>query len=84
MSDTPNAADDCMKLLDADYAIVMFKNEMGSYTAVAVKSFSGGTWEEGLGFEVFAALQNNEETDDFTPSQVLHRLTEKLTTGRIA
>lgn len=82
MSDTPNAADDCMKLLDAGFTVVMFKNELGCYTAVGISKEDHA--EVGLDFGVEEAMCHDRETDDFTPSQALYRLTEKLTTGRIA
>jgi hypothetical protein len=75
MSDTPNQADDAMKLLDGGWSILIFANEMGSYTAVALKGQQ----------KLADAMRNDRQiTDDFTPSQALYRLTEKVTTGRIA
>lgn len=74
MSDTPKEADDCMKLLDAGFIIMLRANQMGSYTAVAVRP----------GEEVVDAIEDDRRvTDDFTPSQALYRLTEKFH-GRIA
>lgn len=75
MSDTPKEADDVMKLLDNQYSVVLFKNQLGSYTAVACKGVQS----------VAKALSiDRQNTDDFTPSQALYRLTEKVLTGRIA
>jgi hypothetical protein len=68
MSDTPKLADECIKLLDNGWCVTMYKNAMGSYTARAAS---------------FAEPDVLVETDDFTPSQVLYRLTEKVF-GRIA
>lgn len=68
MSNTPHAADDCMKLLDAGWGILLYRNDLGSYTAEARRD---GDHEPMI-------------TDDFLPSQALYRLTEKVTTGRIA
>lgn len=82
MSDTPKAADDCMKLLDQGYAIVMFKNQLVTYTAVGIPEQERN--KVGLDQAIETALFHHRETDDFTPSQALYRLTEKLTTGRIA
>lgn len=79
--------DDTKKLLDNKRCILLFRNEMGSYTAVAGKS----------PHEIIGLLEAADEvenatgdprdcswiTDDFTPSKALCRLTEKLTTGRI-
>jgi hypothetical protein len=74
VSDTPAAADDSMKLLDAGFIILLRKNDMGSYTAVACKPDEG----------VAEAMDDDRRiTDDFTPSQALYRLTEKYY-GRIA
>lgn len=75
MSDTPKEADDSQKLLDAGWIILLRQNFMGSYTAVALKP----------GEDVADVLEMDHRwTDDFTPSQALYRLTEKVTTGRIA
>lgn len=75
MSDTPKEADDVMKLLDNRYSVVLFKNELGSYTAVACKPKQ----------DVRTAIRiDRQMTDDFTPSQALYRLTEKVLMGRIA
>lgn len=65
MSDTPKHADDCMKLLDNGWTVKLFKNGLGSYTARAVKPGKNGA-------------KANVITDDFTPSQALYRLTEKV------
>lgn len=74
MSDTPDSPNDCMKLLDADWRILLFKNDMGSYSAVALKP----------GQDLMEAMEHeNQITDDFTPTQALYRLTEKVF-GRIA
>ncbi len=75
MSDTPKQADDVQKLLDSGWAVMLYANQMGSYTAVAMKS--GQSPEEAIEID-------RQITDDFTPSQALYRLTEKVTTGRIA
>lgn len=74
MSDTPKAADDCMKLLDAGHHVLLFKNGLGSYTGLVLKA--GQSPNE-------ATEIDNQITDDFTPSQCLYRLTEKFF-GRIA
>lgn len=75
MSDAPKAADDVMKLLDAGWNVTVFKNGLGSYTAYAWKGKQPRTPY---------GLPDHQVTDDFTPSQALYRLTEKVTTGRIA
>ena len=63
MSNTPKLADECKKLLDSGWRIQLFRNDLGSYTARCKK-----TGEPEVGFI----------TDDFEPSQVLYRLTEKV------
>ena len=82
MSDTPKAADDIMKLLDAGWTVSVFKNGMGSYTAYAYKHKTGraGSHKSQSSY----GLPERQITDDFTPSQVLYRLAEKVTTGRVA
>ncbi len=67
MSDTPKLADECKKLLDNGHTIVLFKNELGSYTAL---DFAAGVDLD--------LPQHSEVTDDFEPSQALYRLTEKV------
>ncbi len=72
---TLNRADDCQKILDNGRVILIFKNEMGSYTARAMDEHEFVTRPAGFPERI---------TDDSTPSQALYRLTEKFTTGRIA
>lgn len=71
MSDTPKLADECKKLLDNAWAIVLFKNDLGSYTAAAYTNLD------------LTDQESIEITDDFEPSQALYRLTEKVILGRI-
>lgn len=64
------AADDVRKLLDNGWTVLLFKNDLGSYTAVACKP----------GQQIADAIDKEAQlTDDFTPSQALHRLAEKVT-----
>lgn len=74
MSDTPKAADEVKKLLDNDWTVLLYKNQLGSYTAVALKP--GDDLDD-------LPADSNQITDDFEPSQALYRLTEKCLTGRI-
>jgi hypothetical protein len=67
-------ADECKKLLDNGWGVVLYKNDLGSYTAIAVP----------LEDLPPVNTEENHITDDFTPSKALYRLTEKVTTGRIA
>ena len=69
MSDTPKHVDDCKKLLDNGWTVALFKNDLGSYTAVAARDWQ--TIEEAMEIE-------SQVTDDFEPSQALYRLTEKV------
>lgn len=74
MSDTPKEADECKKLLDNGWSIMLAKNSMGSYTAIAMRPHQSPE---------YAVTQENQTTDDFEPSQALYRLTEKVVTARI-
>lgn len=77
MSDTPNQPEDIRKLLDNGYAVVLFANEIGTITAAALPMGK----MDAIDLE---SLDENKMTDDFTVGQVLYRLAEKATTGRIA
>lgn len=90
MSDTPKLADECKKLLDNGWLVQLFKNDMGSYSAVAMSKKATLALEKAIN-EVrpeaeesdFDAMQRGRViTDDFEPSQALYRLTEKVF-GRI-
>jgi hypothetical protein len=71
VSDTADATNgDIQKMLDNGWAVSLFLNGMGSYTAEATKGSP--------------AYGQTVITDDFTPLQALYRLAEKVTTGRIA
>jgi hypothetical protein len=73
MSNTPQLADEAKKLLDNKWTITLFKNDLGTYTAIASKP----------GEHIADAQENDSQiTDDFEPSQALYRLTEKVY-GRI-
>jgi len=72
-----NIADDVVKLLDNGWRVELFKNQLGSYTARAVKRSRD---EQGM-VETFT--KKVVDTDDFTPSKSLYRITEKAITGRI-
>jgi hypothetical protein len=102
MSATAKSADDVMKLLDGGQTVVLRKNGLGTYTAVAVKASSPAACElsdaidKAVGWDGDSGDENGDdrdfgdpmpgvvETDDFTPSQALYRVTEKATTGRTA
>lgn len=67
---TPKLADESVKLLDNGWTIKLFKNALGSYTARAIKPKivdpKRGT------------INTVIDTDDFSPSQALYCLTEKV------
>lgn len=60
--------DSCAKLLDNGWSITLFKNEIGTYSAVATKGDEDDIDE----------LSEGRITDDFTPSKAVCRLTEKM------
>lgn len=61
--------DDLRRLLDNKWAVLMFRNDMGSYTAVAVAPHQDYT----------EAMEGDRQiTDDFSPSKALCRLSEKM------
>lgn len=86
MSDTPKLADECKRLLDNGWLIQLYKNHLGSYTAVALSATAARKMQACLDEleleededEVFAIMRGRFETDDFEPSQALYRLTEKV------
>lgn len=77
MSDTPKDADHVKELLEQEgAAVVLLKNQLGSYSAVCVPLA-----------DVLHSLSDAKEekvTDDFEPSQALYRLTEKVLRGVVA
>lgn len=64
------AADNICKLLDNEWTVLLFKNDLGSYTAVACKPDQ--EMADAIGKE-------SQLTDDFTPSKALNRLAELVT-----
>lgn len=69
MSDTPKLADECKRLLDNGWLVVLVRNDLGSYTAVAVNGEQ----------DIEEAMEVDRQcTDDFEPSQALYRLAEKM------
>lgn len=89
MSDTPKLADEAKKLLDSGWTVAMFKNDLGSYTGVAVALAAGGEVQAAIDKAIEDFEEEDEDgkeiktpgvclTDDFEPSQVLYRLTEKV------
>ena len=74
MSNTPKLPDECKRLLDNGAYVVLYRNGLGSYTAVALRGE--------LAAEVQAVIDQTEDTgphitDDWEPSQALYRLSEK-------
>jgi hypothetical protein len=72
--------DDAMKLLDSGAYIVLYRNGLGSYTGVLLRDGNSGEVQG-----VIDRLDDNGPhiTDDWTPSKVLYRLTEKAVFNRI-
>jgi hypothetical protein len=66
---TPRLPDECKKLLDNNWNILLFRNTFGSYSACAFRD--GETIED-------AMEKESQLTDDFEPSSALYRLTEKM------
>lgn len=89
MSDTPKLADESKKLLDSGWLVVIFKSELGSYTGIALQEPAGLEVQSAIDRAIEDYGEEDEEgnpirtpgvclTDDFEPSQVLYRLTEKV------
>lgn len=88
-------AEEVKKLLDNGHTVVLRRSGMGGYLAVAVRdgTEAGGKLDHvvdvclGLA-EVYGDYGENlegvVETDDFNIADLLYRITEKATTGRIA
>ncbi len=69
MANQTRSADECQRLLDNGWTVTLFRNGMGSYTAVA----------SAKGQEIDNAKDVDRQiTDDFSPSKALHRLAEKM------
>jgi hypothetical protein len=91
MSDTPKLPDECKKLLDNGWLVQLFRNDLGSYSAVALSKSAAGLVQAALDEaiceidddDIEAVKRGRVITDDFEPSQALYRLTEKVF-GRIA
>lgn len=90
MSETPKLADECKKLLDNGWIVQLYRNELGSYSAVALSGKAIQITQKALN-EAALEIEADEAddvkrgrviTDDFEPSQALYRLTEKVF-GRI-
>ena len=69
-----NKINDIKKLLDNGWQVLLFSNDLGSYTAVAIAD--NQSFEE-------AQEIDRQITDDHEPEKALYRLAEKVTTGRI-
>lgn len=90
MSDTIVDMAKVTQMLDADWEVNLFKNEMGSYTAAAKGNdgqmrmarikLSAFMRAAGIGQTIIDAELNNDaiDTDDFTPEQALTRLAYKV------
>lgn len=67
-----HAADECQALLDRGYGVVMYRNTLGSYTAMAL---TASEWERVERW--FHDVPASHTADDLTPMGALDRLTEK-------
>ena len=73
MSDTPKLADESKRMLDNGVYLVMFRNQMGTYTACALRGYRAEKVQR-----IVNVLEDGPNiTDDFEPSQALYRLAEK-------
>lgn len=67
-------SDQIVKLLDRDETIVLFKNQLGTYTAAVIRESLADISEEISEMPDLVLTH----TDDFTPGKALHRLSEKM------
>lgn len=75
MSDTPKLPDECKRLLDNGWMIVLCKSDaLGDYTAMAVRT---GKAVRAIN-RALKTIPNNQLTGDFEPSQALTRLSAKV------
>ena len=65
------AAPELQRLVDNGYAVAVFRNGMGTYTAFAVPVAN-------LEDAIEAADEHEALTDDFTPSRSVKRLADKV------
>lgn len=79
MSDTPKLPDECKRLLDNDWMVVLYKSEMQDYAAVALNPRQ---YEQLRAMKAvnraIRTIPDGQLTSDFEPSQALTRLTEKV------
>lgn len=74
MSEKRNVADECLRLLDDGAKVVLYRNGLGSYTAVSLRGADAERIEEIIDH---LCSDGPHITDDFLPSKALHRLAEK-------
>lgn len=79
VSTTPKLPDECKRLLDNGWIIVLRKSALEDYVAMAIGSQSNVerrvTQAVGL---AMLSIPDNQLTGDFEPSQALTRLPEKV------
>ena len=78
----------CMKLLDNGWTIQIYRNQMGSYTAVALSSAMQKALDDSTPFvddDLFdkALFESRYMVEDKTPLKALTSLTEKIVFNRI-
>ncbi len=79
MSDTPNRPDECKRLLDNGWGIVLFASGLGSYTAVALgRDRVEDVRASKAVRSAVKDIPDNQITDDFEPGQALTRLAAKV------
>lgn len=75
----PEISDECKRLLDNGWAIVLFKSELGDYSAAAIGRSTNADKRArkviGLAVE---AMPESQITSDFEPSKSLAALPEKV------
>lgn len=77
MSDTKKLPDECKRLLDNGWMIVLFGRQLGSYTAVAL-TYTNESRAIKAVERTMRDIPENQITDDFEPSQALTRLSAKV------
>lgn len=79
MSKTPKLPDECKRLLDNGWMVILVKSELSDYTAMAIAPRSD---EEIRAIKAvnraLKTIPENQFTGDFEPSQALTTLPEKV------
>jgi hypothetical protein len=79
MSDTPKLPDECKRLLDNRWMIVLLKSDLSDYTAMAIGRGSENEVRARKAINrAIKTVPENQLTGDFEPSQALTRLPQKV------